>query len=182
MPLVVVRDEADLIALYRPVGTIYKRRTGERGGPGGRMLLRWDGGHEDAKWSRARVLILYKPGAAHTLHLFWDDASLAFLGWYVNLEAPWRRTPIGFDTLEQLLDVVLEPDLSSWKLKDDDELQWAVERGDFTPDGAAAIRTEASRAIDLVLRSVPPYGRQWMSWRPDAAWRVPVLPASWHEI
>ncbi len=182
MPLVLVRDEADLIALYRPVGTVYKRRTGERGGPGGRLMLRWDGGHEDATWSRNRVLVLYRPGVAHTLHLFWDDASADFLGWYINLEAPWRRSAIGFDTFEQLLDVVLEPDLSSWKLKDEDELEWAVGRGDFTLNEAAAIRTEASRAIDLVLRSVPPYEREWMSWRPDPAWRVPALPASWREV
>lgn len=182
MPLVVVRDEPDVIALYRPVGSVYKRRTGERGGPGGRLMLRWDGGHEDVSWSRNRVLVLHKPGAAHTLQLFWDDATEAFLGWYINLEAPWRRTAIGFDTLEQLLDVVLEPDLSAWKLKDDDELEWAVERAEFTPDEAAAIRAEATRAIDLVLRSVPPYGREWMSWRPDPAWRLPTLPATWPEV
>src|SRR5687768_14054756 len=72
-PLIVVRDEADVIALYRPVGAVYKRRTGERGGPGGRLMLRWDGGHEDMTWSRNRVLVLHKPGAAHTLHLFWDE-------------------------------------------------------------------------------------------------------------
>jgi hypothetical protein len=182
MPLVVVRDEPDLIALYRPVGSVFKRRTGERSGPGGRLMLRWDGGHEDITWSRNRVLVLHTPGAAHTLHLFWDDATEAFLGWYINLEAAWRRTAIGFDTLEQLLDVVLEPDLSSWKLKDEDELEWAVGRGEFTRAEAAAIRAEATRAIDLVLRSVPPYGREWMSWRPDPSWSVPTLAATWREL
>jgi hypothetical protein len=181
MPLIVVRDEPDLIALYRPVGSVYKRRTGERGGPGGRLLLRWDGGHEDATWSRNRVLVLHKPGAAHTVQLFFDDASEAFIGWYINLEAPWHRTAIGFDTLEQLLDVVLEADLSAWHLKDDEELEWAVGRGDFTPDEATAIRAEASRAIDLLMRSVPPYGREWMSWRPNPAWRVPGLPTGWRD-
>jgi hypothetical protein len=182
MPLVVVRDAADLIALYRPVGSVYKRRTGDRGGPGGRLMLHWDGGHEDVTWSRNRVLVLHRPGAAHTLHLFWDDATEAFLGWYINLEAPWRRTAIGFDTLEQLLDVVLEPDLSAWKLKDEDELEWAVGRGEFTPDEATAIRAEATRAIDLVLRSVPPYGLEWMSWRPDPSWQLPALPATWKNL
>jgi hypothetical protein len=182
MPMVLARDEPELIALYRPVGSVYKRRTGERGGPGGRLMLRWDGGHEDMTWSRNRVLVLHKPGAAHTLHLFWDDATEAFLGWYINLEAPWRRTAIGFDTLEQLLDVVLEPDLSAWKLKDDDELDWDVGRGEFTPDEAAGIRAEATRAIDLVLRSVPPYERAWMSWRPDPSWRLPTLPPSWKDL
>lgn len=181
IPMVVVRDDPDLIALYRPVGTVYKRRTGQRGGPGGRLMLRWDGGHEDVTWSRNRVLVLYKPEAAHTLHVFWDDASGAFLGWYINLEAPWRRSAIGFDTFEHLLDVVLEPDLSAWKLKDANELEWQVERGEFTPAEAAAIHAEASRAIDLVLTSVPPYGRHWISWRPDPAWSLPSLPAHWRE-
>lgn len=182
MPLVVVRDEPDLVALYRPVGSVYKRRTGERGGPGGRLLLRWDGGHEDMTWSRNRVLVLYEPDAAHTVHLFWDDASDAFLGWYINLEAPWRRTSLGFDTREHLLDVVFEPDLSAWRLKDEEELDWAVGRGDFTPEEAASIRAEASRAIDLLVRSVPPYGRQWPSWRPDPSWPVPGLPLAWAEV
>ncbi len=182
MPLIVVRDEPDLIALYRPVGSVYKRRTGVRGGPGGRLMIRWDGGHEDVTWSRNRVLVLHKPGAAHTVQLFWDDATTAFLGWYINLEAPWRRTAIGFDTHEQLLDVVVEPDLLAWKLKDEEELEWSVGRGDFTSDDAAAIRTEATRAIDLVLRSVPPYEKVWMSWRPDPAWRVPTLPVTWREV
>jgi hypothetical protein len=59
--------------------------------------------------------------------------------------------------------VVLEPDLSAWRLKDEDELEWAAGRGDFTPDEAAAIRAEATRAIDLVLRSAPPYEREWTS-------------------
>jgi hypothetical protein len=182
MPLIVVRDELDLIALYRPVGTEYKRGTGVRGGPGGRLMLRWDGGHEDVTWSRNRVLVLHKPGAAHTVQLFFDDASEEFSGWYINLEAPWRRTAIGFDTLEQLLDVVVERDLSVWHLKDEEELDWAVGRGEFTPDEATAIRAEATRAIDLVLRSVPPYGLEWMSWRPDPSWHLPTLPATWKDL
>jgi hypothetical protein len=181
MLLVVVRDEPDLIVLYRPVGVIYKRRTGERGGPGGRLLLRWDGGHRDTTWSRNRALVLYRPNAAHTAQLFWDDASEQFLGWYINLEAPWVRTGIGFDTLEHILDVVIEADLTGWKLKDEEELDWAVKRGDYTPAEAAAIRAEALGALDLVLRSVQPYGQQWTSWRPDPAWTLPALPATWRE-
>ncbi len=33
-------------------------------------------------------------------------------GWYVNLERRWSRTPIGFDSRDDVLDVVAaEPDL-----------------------------------------------------------------------
>lgn len=46
-PGTVVTDEEGLIALYRPSGTAGRQRSGEFGGPRGRMLVRWDGGYRD---------------------------------------------------------------------------------------------------------------------------------------
>ena len=53
-PRVTVTDRDDLIALYLPAGTVGKQRSGERGGPRGRMLITWDGGYRDCLW-RART-------------------------------------------------------------------------------------------------------------------------------
>ena len=49
----------------------------------------------------------------------------------MNLEEPLKRTAIGFDYLDQLLDIEIAVDLSSWKWKDEDELEEAVARGDY---------------------------------------------------
>jgi predicted RNA-binding protein associated with RNAse of E/G family len=63
-----------------------------------------------------------------------------FEGWYINLAAPWRRTGIGFDTLDQILDVGVADDPSSWRWKDEDELAWAVQTGRCTRREAEDIK------------------------------------------
>jgi hypothetical protein len=179
-PMVVVRDDPELIALYLPIGTAYARRTGARGGPGGRLLIDWDGGYAERTWDRNRVLILYQPGRAHTVQLFWDTSD-RLIAWYVNPEAPWRRSSIGFDTYEHTLDVVVAPDRSTFELKDEDELEWKVAHGEITPADASAIRAEAARATRAVMAGEPPWTSDWEAWRPDATWNIPVLPAGWND-
>ena len=51
--------------------------------------------------------------------------------WYVNLEAPFRRTPIGFDYSDEELDIVVLPD-GSWSFKDWDLLDEHVANGRYT--------------------------------------------------
>ena len=98
-PRVTVTDGDELIALYLPAGTVGKQRTGDRGGPRGRMLIVWDGGHRDVLWERTNVLTLYRPGEAHSVWLAWDAASWELRWRYLNLEEPWRRTPISSSLL-----------------------------------------------------------------------------------
>jgi hypothetical protein len=80
---------------------------------------------EDAIWTRARMLHLVTPGAAHAIHLWWLPPDWHFGGWYVNLQEPIRRASVGFDYMDQMLDIVIEPDLS-WRWKDEEELEAAV--------------------------------------------------------
>ena len=178
--MITVRDDAELIALYLPIGTVYARRTGTRGGPGGRMLLEWDGGYAERTWTGNRVLILHRPGLAHTVQLFWD-ATDRLQAWYINLEAPWQRSSIGFDTYEHVLDVVISPDRASADLKDEDELEWKITHGELTPAEAMDIRTEAERATRAVLAGDPPWTAEWESWRPAPAWPIPTLPPGWKD-
>jgi hypothetical protein len=180
----VVRDAPDLIALYLCPGTVSRQRSGPRGGPQGRNLLLhlWTGEYQDITWHTNRVLLLYQPGDAHSTWLFWREVDGAFIGWYVNLELPWRRTPVGFDTQDRTLDVVIEPDLSAWRLKDEDELAWKVENGILTPDEAAAIGAEADRAIERARQRDAPYCDDWPDWKPDPTWTPPLLPANWDQM
>jgi predicted RNA-binding protein associated with RNAse of E/G family len=123
-------------------------------------------------------LKLTRFGDAHSLDLFWDDATGDFLGWYVNLQTPLQRSPLGFDTTDQALDVVIDPD-GSWRWKDEDDLAACVELGLFTTQEAAEIRAEGEQVI-AVLPSLIPTG--WEDWRPDPAWQLPALPAGWDAV
>ena len=60
--------------------------------------------------------------------------------WYVNLEDPLERTSIGFDTVDHVLDVLVELDGSSWRWKDEEELMEAVREGLFSVEEAADFR------------------------------------------
>jgi predicted RNA-binding protein associated with RNAse of E/G family len=71
-------------------------------------------------------------------------------GWYVNLEATWRRTTIGFDTQDLVLDVTVADDLSSWAWKDEDELAWSVSVGKYSPQQAEQIRGEGVRVMQAL--------------------------------
>ena len=177
-PMTVVRDTPQLVALCIRPGTVIMRRRGTRGGPRGRNLVQWDGGHEPRTWETHTALFLNRPGDEHSIHLYWNEQGVQ-RSWYVNLEAPWRRSAVGFDSEDRDLDVVVKPDLSAWHWKDEDELAFAVERGRFTEADAAAFRAEGERAVQRVLRREPPLDEPWEHWRPDASWPLPTLPDGW---
>jgi hypothetical protein len=108
-PTIVLRDELDVVALFQPAGTVCKRAGGPRGGPRGRHLSSWDGTHEDVVFERNTVHV-HVAGDGFWLIREWDGAG--YTGWYINLASPWRRTPIGFDTLDHKLDIEVTDDLS----------------------------------------------------------------------
>jgi hypothetical protein len=180
-PVTVVVDSPDLTVLFQAPGSLCKRRTGKRGGPRGRNLLAdgWDGRHDDLVWAGPPTLRLYPWGSSHTIIRYWDFALDRAVGWYINLEAPWRRTSIGFDTQDLTLDVTVADDLSTWAWKDEDELDWSVSEGKYSVDEATAIRAEGLRVIHDLEAGAWPFHADWSLWRPDARWLVPTLPADW---
>lgn len=177
-PVTVVEDSESLVALYLAPGAICKRRAGRRGGPRGRQLLEDRGLHEDWVWRENRRLMLWHPHRAHAVSLFWRDTDDTFLCWYVDILLPFRRTPLGFDTRDLTLDVVVNPD-RSWRLKDEDELEWTVEQGRLDPGQEERIREEADRAISLLRAGDATFSEEWISWRPDVSWTVPRVPPGW---
>jgi hypothetical protein len=112
--------------------------------------------------------------------LFWETESWRFAGWYINMQSPFVRTAIGFDTSDNILDVWVEPDgTSSWK--DDGELDEAVRAGAFGADAAATIRRQATRAV-ASIRGREPFTEEWTRWRPDGAWPIPGLHPDWESV
>lgn len=142
-PVTVVADSSDRIALYHAPGTIWRRPVSASGEPLRLQAPEWD--LADLPWTGNAALRLTTPGAAHSVILWWEPASWRFEGWYVNLEQPFRRTNLGFDYLDQVLDIVVAPDRSSWFWKDEDEFATAQEArrphqggGHRDPDGGRA--------------------------------------------
>jgi hypothetical protein len=113
------------------------------------------------------------------LRLFNSDGSPE--RWYVNLQEPLRRTAIGFDTADRLLDVLVEDD-GTWRWKDEEHLEEAVRRGLVTAEQASELRRDGERAIDRIRRREPPLDRDWDSWLPDPSWPAPELPPGWDRV
>jgi hypothetical protein len=143
----------------------------------GRYLERWARG-DDARphvWDRLHVLRLVRPADAFTVEVTWDE-DWRHVGWYVNLQAPLRRTPLGYDTTDWALDVVVDPD-GAWRWKDEDDLAEAVERAIFSPELAAEIRATGERVV-----AERPWPTGFETWRPAPAWTPPPLPDDWHVL
>jgi predicted RNA-binding protein associated with RNAse of E/G family len=174
-PYRVVADREDLVALYIPRGAVYKR-WGADPATGQRVLV-------DGEWRRD-VLRLMFPGEHHSVWLFWEhdgDGRRAFSSYYVNMEEPFRRTAIGFDTNDHMLDVVVTPDLR-WSWKDEDVMADRVRQGVYPAEFADFVRAEGERVIADVERRASPFADGWETWEPDPGWAAPTLPERWDAI
>jgi hypothetical protein len=167
----VVRDDAELLVTYTPEGTPFAFPDGDW--PGGRHP--W---HGRSSWSGHGVLALHRPGDAYAVFVFWEGPERRLACWYVNFLDPFRRTAIGFDTLDHELDLVVEPDGSRW-LKDEDSLDLRVADGRFSPAEAEAIRGEARRLEGELTARGPWWDDGWAEWQPPPGWTAAELPAGW---
>ena len=173
LPYFVVRDEEDLVALYMPLGTVGMRPLFD-----GRPIR----GQADRDWElreharhTSNCLSLIRWGRAHCIELLWDETG-EFDGWYVNLQEPLRRSQLGFESDDLILDIRVQPG-GSWAWKDEDELEEAVRLGRFTEEEARAIRAEGERVL-----AERPWPTGWEDWRPDPAWPLPELPDGWDVV
>lgn len=129
----------------------------------------------DWTWRDRSLLCWYFGGSYFSIHRHFDPDGTAG-AWYVNFERPYRRTPIGIDTFDLLLDLVIAPDLSSCAWKDEDEYAQARRFGLI--DDATHARVEAAReqALSMLATHAGPFRGDWAEWQPDARWPVPALP------
>ena len=103
-----------------------------------------------------------------------------FHGWYVNLEQPWRRTAVGFDSRDDVLDVTVSDDLDECHLKDVDELEFTVEVGMFTAAEARSIHAAAETAIaDVGNRRWPFDEEAWTQVLSPQFLEPTTLPSGW---
>jgi predicted RNA-binding protein associated with RNAse of E/G family len=176
-PATVVADEDGLLMFFVPVGIRWFAPFAVAGGrplhvPTEPWTIR------EQTWERTNALSFAEPGRPHAALAFWS-AGWRFEGWYVNVQTPLERTRLGFDYMDQALDVVIEPDLSAWRWKDEDETELAVRAGQFTAADAARFHREATAWTERIVRREPPFDRDWRSWRPDPGWPTPELAPGW---
>jgi hypothetical protein len=176
-PVTVVLDEADLTMLYIPVGSRWYGPDHPRPWVG-LKASRADWTLTELTWTRTHVLSFAWPGCGHAVLHFWDRDWRPEL-WYVNVEAPLGRSPLGFDTFDRDLDIVIDPDLLAWRWKDEDDVAEGVRLGLYTEADVEAFKREAERGLRRILDREPPFDRDWSSWRPDPEWPTPDLPHGW---
>ncbi len=177
-PVTVVEDSADHVALLIANGTPTRRRSH----PGGaqldrhlpyaeRYVLPWELG--DGHWFGSSCLQLQRPGEPRSWSRWLDGG-----GWYVNLQSPLQRTRIGFDTVDHVLDLVVEPD-GSWRWKDEDEFADALRIGALSAEEGTAIRRAGEEAVRAIEARAWPLDAGWEAWQPDPSWPVPGLDSAW---
>jgi len=184
-PATVVADDERGTMLFLCDGSPMKRPMMPDGSPRPRSLtyrerLALPYAIGDGQWLENHALILFREGFAHDVRLFWRASDWAFKGYYVNPVKPMCRTPIGFDTADHILDLVVHPDLS-WEWKDEDDFAEACAHGRFTPEEAEAVRAEAARLIPDIEAGIWPFDGSLIGWRPDPTWTTPAIPAIWNE-
>lgn len=163
-----VEDRGDEVVLWSPKGTLRKLPV-EHGGSEVR-IPRPDWTLGERRVGEAALVLLY-PRRTYSLSLFWRGGR--FSHWYVNLERPLGRSPVGWDYVDHKLDLVVRAD-GQIEWKDEDELAQAAAVGLLDEQ---VIRADAERVI-----ADPPWPTGWENWRPDPAWPLPQLPEGWNVV
>lgn len=171
-PVVVVEDTSSLLATYLPEEAPFAFPPSADGRP-----HPWAG---KRAWKGHGVLMLRRPGEAVSVWHFWDGPARRFAGWYLNLEEPFRRTAIGFDTQDLELDIWLPVD-APWRFKDEELLEARIDDGRYTRDQVDAIRVLGDELGAMLDRGERWWDERWASFTPDPAWRAPSFPQGWDE-
>ncbi|WP_062107480.1 DUF402 domain-containing protein [Bacillus niameyensis] len=174
----VVQDTSELIVLYWGPGYPLKVMQNPLKGNADKSSddLR------DVTWGEVDVVMLATPGAGHAVYAMRNEEESNIGCWYINLQEPLLRTPIGFDTMDYLLDINVSPDRSEWYWKDETDFADAVQSGKISPAKAQAIRAEGERAIKLLQEGPSTFYDGWANWFPPKDWEIPKLPLDWEKI
>jgi uncharacterized protein len=180
IPVRVAQDSSSWSALYLPPQTVCLWPHTSAGEPLRIPANEWE--LDGDPWTGGDVLYLVQPGSGYTAIAFWNENNL-FDHWKINLEEPMRRTPLGFDYMDQILDIIIRADRSTWHWKDEDEVRQAQALGIFTAEQVSGLYQRGERVIQSILANEPPFDGGWENWKPNPAWRVPLdLPHGWEHV
>lgn len=126
-------------------------------------------------WRTTAVLGWFGLDPDFSVHRFHNLAE-GTMNWYINFERPYRRTRIGIDTFDLLLDLVVAPDLSSWRWKDEDEYAQGRRLGLIDEAEHRRVEQARLRALALIESGGGPFAQDWLDWRVQPDWPLPTLP------
>jgi hypothetical protein len=179
-PMVVVEDLPERVVLFVPRGTPFLAPA-DASGRITRRIADEAGVAPDHRRDTGALHIV-PAGAPFAVIAQWRDSFDDFAGYYVNVQEPLRRTSIGFDSMDQALDVLISADLGEVHHKDVDELHDAAAAGFFGTAEVAAIHRAAEQAVTMVVEGQSPFDEPWSDWRPDPSWAIPALPPDWADV
>jgi hypothetical protein len=177
-PLYVVEDSDDLLVLYQPEGSPWGFGAGDDWPtPDGRHP--YDG---RTGWVGEGPLGLHRPGDPFAVWAYWGGPDRTFLGWYVNIQVPLRRTAIGIDSLDLELDLLVSSELEVF-VKDEEHVDQSAALGRFTSDDAATIHALGARLKARIEEEGACWDEAWSTWTPPPALlEVPTLVDGWDQI
>jgi predicted RNA-binding protein associated with RNAse of E/G family len=145
-PCRVVEDSGRLLALFIAGGSKYK--AGPKRQAVEKLSMTRVALPPDERVWRNDTLRLMFPERQHSVWLSWvtDGSSRKFSQYFVNMEEPFRRTAVGFDTQDHTLDIEVAPNLT-WKWRDTGELQEHVKHGFYTASLASEVWNEGRRVM-----------------------------------
>ena len=169
-PYRVVRDDDELAALWLPRGSKGMLWRNPPGQP--RELV-------EGEWRRETLRLMF-PGLAYSVWLSWEGEDRHFTTYYVNFEEPFRRTPVGFDTNDHALDILVARDLT-WQWKDKDEFEGLITSGQYSAEFGETVRTAAAGVLERIAAGAEPFDGRWLEWQAPAEWELPNLHPRWRE-
>jgi hypothetical protein len=174
-PARVVEEDDERVVLWWPATTRYRRLVMADRLDGLRRLAagQWD--LTDAEWWGGASLLVIPFGRPYALWPFRLEPGGDLLGWYCNLQAPVVRTADGYETNDWTLDIWAEPDLSAWRWKDEDELEFGTDVGLYDADDVRRIRAAAAEVLALIEQRSAVFD-EWRDWHAPADWSAPALP------
>ncbi|MCD0481744.1 DUF402 domain-containing protein [Streptacidiphilus sp. ASG 303] len=127
------------------------------------------------------VSVLWNPADTYfSVNAFYEPSGdRRMRSWYVDFQRPIRRTGIGFDTFDLLVDLVVDPDLSSWRWKDEDEYAQGRRLGIVDDADHWAVEAAHDRALAVVEGREGPFApdAEWMRCPSGPLGPPPLLPA-----
>jgi protein associated with RNAse G/E len=180
LPAIVIEDTSVVLALYVPKGTVFKNNWVI---PPEQRVASVDAVVASAQRQYKEIVAtnnsirLYLPGQRFAVGLTFDETN-DLISWYGNLEAPFIRTPIGIDSRDYALDVLVYPD-GHWHWKDEEEFKRRLEVGIDSAAHQARVRAAGQEFIRRFENNLSPFSDGWQNWRYPTDWQARDLPDNW---
>jgi Protein of unknown function (DUF402) len=171
----VVADDTDGLVLFQPVGSPFGFGAGDDW-PTSTGRHPYDG---RSSWVGEGVLGIHRAGDPYAVWHHWAGPERRFVCWYVNIQAPYLRAPIGIDSLDLELDLIVFPD-GEVLVKDEEHVEASVGLGRFSEATGAAIHRIGASIREDVAAGRQWWDDRWVGWEPHPDLLVPpTLPVAW---